>query len=308
MIRILPMIVRVEKRRNDVDQKEERIQKLPNAGWFTKKSGSADPSKRKSNWVYMLLKYNIDQNEDCILGLLTVAVDKKIKELIKKDELTIADLEGVGLRMLKRQYKNDVELEYHVEHFDLLNNICRRVQNLTAASTNNDFYYLVNLSTGEKYTTSLTKHFAIRYHVEVIEDMIPDRWSKKIHLYQIDALNGIHHWEDARKDFFKAEMGNRSSEKHNMKSLMKLNEVNKFCDGTLLKVRDNLLKMVNENILGRGNKRLDGRDWSKNDIKRSNEMLEKIDKTLKRRDHLRRLEEYVGGRLKTFNPHTFVRP
>ncbi|GKB72212.1 hypothetical protein Tco_0933624, partial [Tanacetum coccineum] len=43
------------------------------------------------------------------------AVAKKLKELIKKDELTITDLEGVGLEMLKKQYKNYVELEYHVD-------------------------------------------------------------------------------------------------------------------------------------------------------------------------------------------------
>ncbi|GJU48227.1 hypothetical protein Tco_1217782 [Tanacetum coccineum] len=61
---------------------------------------------------------------------------------------------------------------------------------------------------------------------------------------------------------------------------MKLNEVKKFCDGTLLKIRDNFLEMVNKNELGRGNKRLKGKDWSNKDIKRLNEMLEKIDKTL----------------------------
>ncbi|GKA80723.1 hypothetical protein Tco_0787415 [Tanacetum coccineum] len=43
---------------------------------------------------------------------------------------------------------------------------------------------------------------------------------------------------------------------HNIKSLMKLNEVNKFCDGRLLKIHDNLLEMVNKNKLGHGNKRL----------------------------------------------------
>ncbi|GJZ99959.1 hypothetical protein Tco_0672510 [Tanacetum coccineum] len=306
--------------------------------------------------------------------------------------ITIADLEGVGLEMLKRQYKNDVELEYHVEKL--------KATVLEEAQSNN-----VNLSTGEKYTTSLTKHFATRYHTEGIEDLIPDRWSKKIHLYQIDALNEIHHLEDARKDFFKAEMGNRSSNmvysdkriifvvevnvkvnvkkkwgysflmsivvrrsdnkeyefsytdlprlslndvedmyllkvqdklhhlkldieidfinalllfikrvviqnriedlqlrveiyqrtlnltkpkfyflgidqkipyttlgtekevvyvnQHNMKSLMKLNEVNKFCDGTLLKVQEDLLKMVKKNVLGHGNKRLDVRGIEK---------------------------------------------
>ncbi|GKE02338.1 putative reverse transcriptase domain, reverse transcriptase zinc-binding domain protein [Tanacetum coccineum] len=94
--------------------------------------------------------------------------------------------------------------------------------------------------------------------------------------------------------------------KHDMNSLMKLDELHKFCDDTLLKVQENLMKMVNENRLGHGNKRLEGRDWSKNDIKRSNEMLEKIDKTLKRKEQLRRLEEYVGGRPKTFDPRTFV--
>ncbi|GJZ89813.1 hypothetical protein Tco_0661740 [Tanacetum coccineum] len=256
MIRILPMIVRVEKRRNDASKPSSRSSKKDKAPTDSIQDTFLliNPKTKKKN-------YNIDQNEDCILGLSTVIVDKKIKELIKKDELTIADLEGVGLRMLKRQYKNDVELEYHVE----------------------------------------------QYHVEVIEDMIPDRWSKKIHLYQIDALNGIHHWEDARKDFFKAKMGNRSSDKvysdKRIISVVKVNVKRKWGYGFLMSI-----VMVNENILGRGNMRLDGRGWSKNDIKRSNDMLEKIDKTLKLKEQLRRLEEYVGERPKIFDPHTFVRP
>nr|GEU90699.1 retrotransposon protein, putative, Ty1-copia subclass [Tanacetum cinerariifolium] len=132
---------------------KRRKHKHPNTKWFTKKSGSVDDAKeRKSNWFDILLKSNIDQDEDYILGLLTVTV-------AKKDELTIADLEGVGLEMLKRQYKNYVELEYHRD------------------------------------------------------------------------------------------------------------EVHKFCNGTLLKVQDNFLKMLKENKLGRGNVKLNGREWTKNDIK-----------------------------------------
>nr|GEU30460.1 hypothetical protein [Tanacetum cinerariifolium] len=38
----------------------------------------------------------------------------------------------------------------------------------------------------------------------------PDKWSKEVHRYHIEALNGIHHWEDARQDFFKVEINNRS--------------------------------------------------------------------------------------------------
>ncbi|GJR66242.1 hypothetical protein Tco_0012307 [Tanacetum coccineum] len=49
--------------------------------------------------------------------------------------------------------------------------------------------------------------------VEVIEDMIIDRWSKEVHKYHVDALYNIHHWEDKTKDFYKAEIGYKSPHK-----------------------------------------------------------------------------------------------
>ncbi|GKG54224.1 hypothetical protein Tco_0557747, partial [Tanacetum coccineum] len=45
---------------------------------------------------------------------------------------------------------------------------------------NNNNTYLVDLSTEEKYTTSITKHYATRYYKEGIEDKIPERWSKEV--------------------------------------------------------------------------------------------------------------------------------
>ncbi|GKC25117.1 hypothetical protein Tco_1027267 [Tanacetum coccineum] len=95
---------------------------------------------------------------------------------------------------------------------------------------------------------------------------------------------------------------------HNIKSFMKLSEVKKFYDGTLIKIRENLVGMVKRNKMGTGNKRLKGRDWTDMDVEKSNEMVDKIDKVLKHREQLRRLEEYVGGRPKTVNLRTFVRP
>ncbi|GKE46635.1 hypothetical protein Tco_1477893, partial [Tanacetum coccineum] len=103
-----------KKRRKDARESSSKLSKKDKA-LMDFKSGSVDAAKRKSNWFDMLLKSNIDQDEDCILGLSTVTVAKKIKELIKKDELTIADLEGAGLEMLKRQYMNYIKLEYHAE-------------------------------------------------------------------------------------------------------------------------------------------------------------------------------------------------
>ncbi|GJR19840.1 hypothetical protein Tco_0968367 [Tanacetum coccineum] len=95
---------------------------------------------------------------------------------------------------------------------------------------------------------------------------------------------------------------------YNIKSLMKLSEVKKLCDGTLVKIQENLIDMLSKNKLGSGNKRLKGRDWTDYDVKSSKEMLKKIDEILRHKEQLRRLEEYVGGRPKTVNPRTFVRP
>ncbi|GJU02752.1 hypothetical protein Tco_1113090 [Tanacetum coccineum] len=68
-------------------------------------------AKKKTTWFDLLLKSNIDQHENHILGPSTITIAKKIKAIIQKDELTVADLEGAGLERLKQQYQNDVELE-----------------------------------------------------------------------------------------------------------------------------------------------------------------------------------------------------
>ncbi|GJY04482.1 hypothetical protein Tco_0370422, partial [Tanacetum coccineum] len=235
---------------------------------------------------------------------------------------------------------------------------------------NNDYTYLLDLNTEEKYTTSITKHYAARYYKEGIEDRIPERWSKEVRRYHFEALNGIHHWEEDRIDFFKARMsdvteGNvysdlriksvvrivvnkkwgygfltsivfrRSDDKeykfsytdlprlsvNNVEDMyllqvqdklhhlplefvkdfnnalimfikrnviknrvediqLRQSEVKKFCDGTLVKIQENLIDMLSKNKLGSGNKRLKGRDWTDYDVKSSKEMLKKIDKTL----------------------------
>ncbi|GJU00655.1 hypothetical protein Tco_1110993 [Tanacetum coccineum] len=367
-----------------LDQADILIQKHSKPEWFPKKSGLA---KRRTTWFDLFLKSDIDKDENHILGPSTVAITKKFKELIQKDEFSIADLEGAELERLKVQYNNYVELEYHVSQLKE-----------------------VVLSEEEKYTTSITKHYAARYYKEGIEDKIPERWSKEVRHHHFEALNGIHHWEEDRIDFFKAGMIRRSNDKeyeynyedllrlsvndvedmyllqvqdklhhfplefvkdfnnallmfirrtviknrvediqlgvksyqrtlnltkptmffegidqmipftmtathkgvvylnqYNIKSLMKLIEVKKFCDGTLVKIQENLIDMVSKNKLGSGNKRLEGRDLTDYDVKSSREILKKIDEVLRHKEQLRRLEEYVGGRPKTVNPHTFVR-
>ncbi|GKC40598.1 hypothetical protein Tco_1052982 [Tanacetum coccineum] len=295
-------------------------------------------TKRKTTWFDLLLKSDIDKNENHILGPSTVAIAKKLKAIIQKDELTIADLKGAGLETLKYQYHNDVELEYHVSQL--------KATMLTESKWNND-------------EDDVSKPRS--YYKQGIEDMIPDRWCKETHRYIFEALNGIHYWDGDKIYFFKAKMSTRTEgsvysylriklvvrvvvkkkwgyvfltsivvrrsddkeyefsyaylyrlrlndvedirvviqnkvediqlgvesyqqtlnltkpmmffegidqkipfimsgthkgvvylNQHNIKSFMKLSEVKKFYDGTLLKVRENLVDMVKRNKLGTG--------------------------------------------------------
>nr|GEV45917.1 retrovirus-related Pol polyprotein from transposon TNT 1-94 [Tanacetum cinerariifolium] len=211
------------------------------------------------------------------------------------DELTIADLKGTRLECLKVQYNNDVELEYHVSQLKAAvlleaqwNNDDgdvskpRSFERHMSKSTkphpyfyNNDYTYLMGHNTKERYTTSITKHYAARYYKE-----------------------------EFLKDFNNALLMfiRRTVIKN------KLSEVKKFCDGTLVKIQENMIDMLSKNKLGNGNKRLKERDWTDYDVKSSKEMLKKIDEVLRHKEQLRRLEEYVRGRPKTINPRTFVRP
>ncbi|GJW83975.1 hypothetical protein Tco_0157120 [Tanacetum coccineum] len=72
-----------------------------------------------------------------------------------------------------------------------------------------------------------------------------------------------------------------------------------FNNALLMFIRRTVIK--NRNKLSSGNKRLKGRDWTDYDVKSSREMLKKIDETLRHKEQLRRLEEYVGGRPNTIN-------
>ncbi|GKF38618.1 hypothetical protein Tco_0118679, partial [Tanacetum coccineum] len=81
-----------------LDKADTLIKKHSNPEWFPKKLGLA---KRRTTWFDLFLKSDIDMDENHILGPLTVAIEKKFKELIQKDELTISDFEGAELERLK---------------------------------------------------------------------------------------------------------------------------------------------------------------------------------------------------------------
>ncbi|GJX23019.1 hypothetical protein Tco_0227464 [Tanacetum coccineum] len=341
-----------------LDPEDEYIQARSNPEWYA--------AKRKTTWFDLLLKSDIDKNENHIFRPSTVAIPKKLKPIIQKDELTITDFECAGLERLKQQYQNNVELEYHVSQLKAATlteakwnsdedevSKPRKFERHMSKNTkthpsfyNNDFYYLMCLSMKENYTTSITKQYVSRYYKQSIEDMIFDRWSKETHRHTFEALN-VRRSNDKEYEFSYADLPrlslndvedmylfqvqdtlhhlllkfvkdinnalllfirrvmiqNRVDDiqlrvesyqqtlnltkpmmffeeidqkipftmsgthkgvmylnQHNIKYFMKLSEVRKLCDGTLIKICENLVNMVKRNKLGIGNKRLKGRD------------------------------------------------
>ncbi|GJT52054.1 hypothetical protein Tco_0978211 [Tanacetum coccineum] len=202
------------------DPVEEMIQKHSNPERFPNpndKSVLMEADKGiKHNWFDMLLESNIEQDENNSLRLSTVMVSKKVKELIKKEKLTIVDLECAGLEMLKSRYA-----------------VCLRL----SLGDTEDMYLL-------KVQGKL-HHLKLEYENDFINALL-------LYIQRVVIKNII---EDTQ-----LEKGVVYLNKYYVKSLMLREEVYKFCDGTLMKVQDNLQKMLNENRLGRGNKNLMGRD------------------------------------------------
>nr|GEY22159.1 hypothetical protein [Tanacetum cinerariifolium] len=238
------------------------------------KSGSAN-AIRRTTWFDFLLKSNIDQNEDHIIGPSTVAIANKLKEIIQKDELTIADLEV----LFESQWNND---EGDVSKPRSFERHMSKSSKPYSSFYNNDFYYLAYLSTKEKYTTSLTKRYPTRYY---IQDLPRLNLNDIEDMYLLKVQDKMHHLPlDDEKDFNNAlllfiqrtiiknrvedlQLGVESYQrtlnltkpklyfdeidekipytmtrtkkgvvylnKYNRRSLMKLNEVHKFCDGGL---------------------------------------------------------------------------
>nr|GEY75957.1 retrovirus-related Pol polyprotein from transposon TNT 1-94 [Tanacetum cinerariifolium] len=188
---------------------------------------------------------------------------------------------------------------------------------------NKDDNYLVDLSAEEKYITSSTKHYAMRYYKEdlriksVILLDVKKKWgynfltSIVVRRFADLPRLSVNDVEDIRTMIKNRvediQLGVESYQKplnltkptmffegidqripfkmtathkevvylnqHNIKSYVKLSEVKKFSNGTLVKIQENWIDMLSKNKMGSGNKR--------------------------------RLEEYVRGRPKIVNTCTF---
>ncbi|GJT98617.1 hypothetical protein Tco_1094135 [Tanacetum coccineum] len=94
--------------------------------------------------------------------------------------------------------------------------------------------------------------------------------------------------------------------KRNLKRLIRVDELYKFCDGTLKSVRDILHDMLNNFVLGY-NHAMPERAWTDKDQTQTNEMVKMIDNLLLERRIMRSLKCYVGKRTNETNYRIHMR-
>nr|GEZ95994.1 hypothetical protein [Tanacetum cinerariifolium] len=190
---------------------------------------------------------------------------------------------------------------------------------------NNDLEYLRGGALSRKYTTSVTKTKAADYgHIKWIEDLVPHTmWIQEPLNYDKHALWGVSHWGQKWKlsnltveerfafnvslrMFIKSiviqrrmedlQLGVESYHKRlnltKPDTLMRIDELHKFSDGTLNDVRNAL----DDRLKGIRMQYLPTIIWRKGDKDRTAAMIQAIDKMLKTRRIMRSLERFFGGR------------
>nr|GEW86215.1 hypothetical protein [Tanacetum cinerariifolium] len=136
---------------------------------------------------------------------------------------------------------------------------------------NNDMEFLISSYPKKMYTTSITKIKAARYEIVGIEDMVSMLWSATKVRYDKDAKMGIKHWGDKRQ---------------------LCQETYGHLEEIMVRRADRQLYKFKEGF----NNEMSRRKWSAADKRRSELMVELINKKMRERWILKNLERLVGAR------------
>ncbi|GJU17547.1 hypothetical protein Tco_1145513 [Tanacetum coccineum] len=222
---------------------------------------------------------------------------------LKIYNLTQDILLGPAYNLLKGMCSSSIELEYHFQEcfnaltekldwnnpegdhylFDLSKPLPLQGHPgyLTVATDyffNNDLEYLKSSNPERTYTTSITNTKAARYKIEGIEDMTVLEIEFKEPYTPSHKPPGVI-YEHLTKQ----------------KRVMRADELYKFSNETLKKVRDELHHRIRDFCL-EYNKEIPKRKWTAIDKKRSELMVELIDKQMREKKIIHNLKRLVGAR------------
>ncbi|GKA62802.1 hypothetical protein Tco_0762321 [Tanacetum coccineum] len=137
--------------------KEPNMNDAPEQGWFNKMVNVEKDPGEFGNQIGSIVNFK-----------------KYVKNYLKKDKITKADLEGPAFALLKGPSgKKTIPLDYFF---------------------NKDLEYLKYGNKENQYAISLTKQKVARYELEGIEEMIPQLWCSSKVAYDKNVALGIHHW------------------------------------------------------------------------------------------------------------------
>ncbi|GJS55022.1 hypothetical protein Tco_0628384 [Tanacetum coccineum] len=225
---------------------------------------------------------------------------------LKLDTITRADLVGLVFNLLKGTYKSCVELEYNMEE-------CHRALTDQLDWTNPE---------GQKSPVDMSKPLPLKdkedLHLNEIEDMLllialnrlfnlegVESYQRKLNLTKPQRTCPLISAKEPYTPNFDP-MGVIYEDKRKKKRLMRIDEINKFCDGTLQFIHNILHQRLQNFKLGY-NKDMPTREWTYKDKRRTGIMLNKIGDKLFKRRIMRSLEVLVGGRKTTTNKRLLQR-
>ncbi|GJR87016.1 hypothetical protein Tco_0211027 [Tanacetum coccineum] len=266
-------------------------------------------------WIRKMVKTGKPPNTFDELMSTPVDFSAYVLHNLKTKNLTQEHLVGPAFNLLKGTCKSRVELEFHFEEFP------------ANYFFNIDLEYLKGGSSSGKYITSTTKTKADKYDsIEGIEDMVQTLWSPVKVAYDKHAVWGTSYLDHKlykfkegdfprlnlrdiedmllllvqkklsnleKDDLFDLNMALQIiTRRFVILKLMCLDELYKFCDGTLSSVRRVLHDIASRLEMYYLAKRI----WSKQDRKRSRIMIKEIDQQLFEKRLMRNLEKKFGGR------------
>ncbi|GJT86812.1 hypothetical protein Tco_1068529 [Tanacetum coccineum] len=152
---------------------------------------------------------------------------------------------------------------------------------------------VVSLKTYTRYGYTFLKEIVLR-RADYKEHKISEADFKNLHpndfedLYLLHLQGKLNHLSGAEKPraiIYK--------DRNDQKKMMRETEVNKFSDGTLIRILKKLDHMIKDFVLFKFNPGMEHRIWSEDDKRRSKEFIEVIERRLIRRI-FRSLESFVG--------------
>ncbi|GJY10720.1 hypothetical protein Tco_0378905 [Tanacetum coccineum] len=294
------------------------------------------------SWFIELVDAEEEPEEHKLLNGLVVLFGKCMNKFLNKYNITKEDLEGPLFKLLKKIFKNSVELEYNIEqcHFaltdkiDLANPEGNRFHDDLSkplplvGPPEDDFPNLNQNDIEDLYMLKIQNKIhnvkgieefhlinALKLHIRIIvfrkrvEDVQLEvkSYQTKLNLTKPQLMEGCLQ-QKVSYTILSHPIGIMYKRTNNNKRFMRANEIHKFSDGTLNKVYKNLEVILRNNRLGYHNEGMEEYYWTKKDIERTQQFMENIERTLNERRRFRRLDFFFGGRRNKTEYRLLVRP